>query len=172
MQDLVDREIWRIPSRLEVRPSFRIEDDVAAAELYRIAREAVINANKHSQAREIVVRLERVGDEMVLRVMDDGVGLSKEPKTRRGLGLHIMSYRAGLIGARLEIDSPKRGGTCVSCYLPDNAVQSKGRRTARQIVSANIQNGSSTVNRNFYIGHTAERRIVSRKRMKGGRSAP
>src|SRR5881275_240281 len=53
LQDLVDREIWRIPCRLDVRPSFRIENDVAAGELYRIAREAVINASKHSQARQI-----------------------------------------------------------------------------------------------------------------------
>src|SRR5207249_6267626 len=45
VQDLVDREIWRIPCRLEVKPSFHIENDVAAGELYRIAREAVINAN-------------------------------------------------------------------------------------------------------------------------------
>ncbi len=90
LQDLVDREIWRIPCRLEVRPWFRIENDVAAGELYRIAREAVINASKHSQAREIVIRLERVGDEMVLRVIDDGAGFPSEPKTKRGLGTHIM----------------------------------------------------------------------------------
>src|SRR5947207_7276599 len=64
MEDLVDREIWRIPCRLEVKPSFHIEDDMAAGELYRIAREAVINANKHSEARQIVIRLERAGSEM------------------------------------------------------------------------------------------------------------
>ncbi|PYL51175.1 MAG: hypothetical protein DMF33_11205 [Verrucomicrobia bacterium] len=57
LQDLVDREIWRVPCRLEVKPSFQIEDDAVAAQLYRIAREAVINASKHAQAREIVVRL-------------------------------------------------------------------------------------------------------------------
>src|SRR5882762_1800924 len=74
LEDLVDREIWRIPCRLEVKPSFHIEDDVAAGELYRIAREAVINANKHSQAREIVIKLERVGKEVVLRVVDNGIG--------------------------------------------------------------------------------------------------
>jgi hypothetical protein len=28
-----------------------------------------------------------------------------------------------MIGGRLEIDSPKRGGTCVSCYLADRASQ-------------------------------------------------
>jgi len=129
--DLVDREIWRIPCRLDFKPSFHVENDIAAGELYRIAREAVINANKHSQAREIAIRLERVENEMVLRVIDDGTGFPSEPKTKRGLGAHIMGYRARLIGARLEIDSPKEGGTRVSCYLPNNAVQSRKRKNTR-----------------------------------------
>jgi len=131
LEDLVDREIWRIPCRLEVKPSFHIEDDVAAGELYRIAREAVINANKHSEAREIVIKLERTRSEMVLRVIDDGVGFSSNPKAKRGLGAHIMGYRARLMGARLEIDSPKRGGTRVSCYLPDRRLQPKERKNNR-----------------------------------------
>src|SRR6476660_6248318 len=118
LQDLVDREIWRTPCRLEVKPSFRIEDDAAAAHLYRIAREAVINANKHAQAREIIVKLQRSQRQMVLHVIDDGVGLSDERKLKQGLGLHIMNYRAQLAGGRLEIDSPKNRGTRVSCYLP------------------------------------------------------
>ncbi len=129
--DLVDREIWRIPCRLDFKPSFHVENDIAAGELYRIAREAVINANKHSQAREIAIRLERVENEMVLRVIDDGTGFPSEPKAKRGLGAHIMGYRARLIGARLEIDSPKGGGTRVSCYLPDNAIQSRKRKNTR-----------------------------------------
>jgi len=131
LEDLVDREIWRIPCRLEIKPSFHIEDDVAAGELYRIAREAVINANKHSEAREIVIKLERTRSEMVLRVIDDGVGFSSNPKAKRGLGAHIMGYRARLMGARLEIDSPKRGGTRVSCYLPDRRLQPKERKNNR-----------------------------------------
>ncbi|MFZ0915747.1 MAG: PAS domain S-box protein [Candidatus Udaeobacter sp.] len=131
LQDLVDREIWRIPCRLEFKPSFHIENDIAAGELYRIAREAVINANKHSQARKIVIRLEGAENEMVLRVIDDGTGFPSEPKTKRGLGAHIMSYRAQLIGARLEIDAPKTGGTRVSCYLPNNAIQSQERKNAK-----------------------------------------
>src|SRR6266581_6017471 len=68
LQDLIEREIWKVPCRLEVKPSFHMEDNTAAAQLYRIAREAVINANKHAQAREIVVRLERSPGGMVLRV--------------------------------------------------------------------------------------------------------
>src|SRR5438034_10189408 len=39
LQDLVDREIWRIPCRLDFKPSFHIQNTVAAGELYRISRE-------------------------------------------------------------------------------------------------------------------------------------
>jgi PAS domain S-box-containing protein len=131
LRDLVDREIWKIPCRLEIRPSFHIEDDAAAAQLYRIAREAVINANKHAQAREIVVKLERSRQGIVLRVVDDGVGFSNEPKLKRGLGFHIMKYRAQVTGGRLEIDCPKQGGTCVSCYLPNGIRPTRKKENVR-----------------------------------------
>lgn len=124
LQDLVDREIWKIPCRLHAKASFHIKDDAIAAQLYSIAREAVINANKHAQAREIVIKLERSPQGMVMRVSDDGVGVSKGSELRRGLGFHIMNYRAQLIGGRLKIERPKKGGTCVSCHVPDKARQS------------------------------------------------
>jgi signal transduction histidine kinase len=132
LQDLVDREIWRTPCRLEVKPSFRIENDAAAAHLYRIAREAVINANKHAQAREIIVKLQRSRREMVLHVIDNGVGLSDERKLKQGLGLHIMNYRAQLVGGRLEIDSPKNRGTRVSCYLHRRVSPSRNAKNGEQ----------------------------------------
>jgi signal transduction histidine kinase len=128
----VDREIWRTPCRLEIKPSFRIEDDAAAAHLYRIAREAVINANKHAQAREIIVKLQRSRREMVLHVIDDGVGLSDERKLKKGLGLHIMNYRAQLVGGRFEIESPQTGGTRVSCYLPCRVSPSRNAKNGEQ----------------------------------------
>jgi PAS domain S-box-containing protein len=131
LQDLVDREIWKIPCRLEVKPSFQIEDDAAAAQLYRIAREAVINANKHAQAREIVVALGSWRKGIVLSVTDDGVGFQSELKSARGLGLPIMNYRARSIGGRLEIESPKKAGTRVACYLPDGPLQSRKKENAQ-----------------------------------------
>ena len=132
LEDLVDREIWKTPCRLEVKPSFHVENDAAAAQLYRIAREAVINANKHAKARQIVVELDRSGKEIVLRVIDDGIGFPDKSKLKQGLGSHIMDYRARLIGARLEIDSPKQGGTRVACYLPDVPLQSRQKENGSQ----------------------------------------
>ena len=139
LEDLVDREIWRIPCRLQVKPSFHIEDDVAAAQLYRIAREAVINANKHAQSREIVIKLEGMGKQMVLSVSDDGVGFRNAPNKTHGLGFHIMKYRAQAIGGHLEIECPKKSGTRVTCYLPDKAAQSQDRKnTGIQPFSAKL----------------------------------
>jgi PAS domain S-box-containing protein len=123
LQDLVDREIWRTPCRLEMKPSFRINDDAAAGHLYRIAREAVINANKHAKARQIVVKLERSRWGIIMRVIDDGVGLPNGFKPQQGLGYHIMKYRAQLMGGRLEIHPAKGGGACVSCYLPVDSLR-------------------------------------------------
>jgi signal transduction histidine kinase len=59
-----------------------------------------------------------------LHVIDDGVGFPDKTDLTQGLGFHIMNYRARLVGARLEIDSSKRGGTRVSCYLPNRASRS------------------------------------------------
>jgi PAS domain S-box-containing protein len=138
LQDLVDREIWKIPCRLEVKPSFHMEDNTTAAQLYRIAREAVINANKHAQAREIVVRLERSPRGIGLHVTDDGVGFRNDSKLKGGLGIHIMNYRAQLIGGRLEMDSEKRRGTRVTCFVPGKPVQSQKKENGQSRLPAKI----------------------------------
>jgi PAS domain S-box-containing protein len=129
LEDLVDREMWRTPCRLEVKPSFHLNDDTVATHLYRIAREAVINANKHAQARQIVVKLERSGQrQMVLSVTDDGVGVQKARNGAPGLGFHIMNYRAGLMGGQLKVESPEKGGTRVACYVLEGTVKSNKRK--------------------------------------------
>jgi PAS domain S-box-containing protein len=129
LEDLVDREMWRTPCRLEVKPSFHIDDNTVATHLYRIAREAVINANKHAQARQIVVKLERSGQrQMVLSVTDDGIGVQKARNGAHGLGFHIMNYRAGLMGGQLKVESAEEGGTRVACYLPDGTIESNKRK--------------------------------------------
>ena len=139
LEDLVDREMWRTPCRLEVKPSFHIEDDTAASHLYRIAREAVINANKHAQAREIVVTLRGWRKGIVLSVTDDGVGFQNARNGKRGLGFHIMNYRARLMGGQLEIESLEKGGTRVACYLPDETLESnKSKKRAPERLSAKL----------------------------------
>ena len=48
---------------------------------------------------------------------DDGVGLSQGRGDGKGMGLRIMEYRAGLIGAALHVGPATGGGTRVTCTL-------------------------------------------------------
>jgi len=118
LQDLVRRKIWTTPCRLELRSNVHLSDDKAAAQLYRILREAVVNAHKHSQATEIVLEVARSNGELVLSVTDNGTGFNSKGRRGLGLGFHIMKHRAQSIGARLEFERPRRGGARVVCRLP------------------------------------------------------
>jgi nitrate/nitrite-specific signal transduction histidine kinase len=76
---------------------------------------------------------------MVLSVTDDGVGVQNARNGKRGLGFHIMNYRARLMGGQLKIESPEKGGTRVACYLPDGTVGShKRKKRAPQRLSAKL----------------------------------
>jgi signal transduction histidine kinase len=92
-----------------------------ANHLYRIAQEAIRNATRHGGARRICVSLEKTGDEPQLRIVDDGSGFSSAARETNGMGLRIMSYRARLIGGRLEVKAREAGGTEVICFFDENA---------------------------------------------------
>ena len=117
LEDLVDRKIWKTPCRLELKTEINIENDVVASQLYRVLREAILNANKHARATEIVLEVKRDKRNLIFRVSDNGVGFNSRSKGH-GLGFHIMKYRTESIGARLELESSKKGGARVTCYVP------------------------------------------------------
>ena len=116
--DLVNREVWKVPCRLVLWNEANLQDDRAAAELYRIMREALINANKHARASKIVLEVRRDGDGLICSVRDNGIGLNAKKNAGRGLGFEIMNYRARSIGARLQVETPRNGGTLLSVHLP------------------------------------------------------
>ena len=114
---LVRQPHWPVPCRLEADEEISVPDSTVALHLYRIAREAVINANKYSGAREIIVRMRRSASGIELSVIDDGVGIPANSPAGSGMGFHIMQYRARSIGARLEIKPIKPHGTRLTCYV-------------------------------------------------------
>ncbi len=95
----------------------RIPDNSIATQLYRIAQEAVNNAVKHAKATRIDVSL--IGHEgmILLRVHDNGVGISRETKREDSRGLAIMRYRANVMGADLEVKSSSSLGTEITCVV-------------------------------------------------------
>jgi PAS domain S-box-containing protein len=107
-----------LPYRLDMDEEVSISDPTVALHLFRIAREAVMNANKHARARELVLRMRRFPKHIELSVTDNGIGLPRQFIKGPGMGFHIMEYRARSIGARLEVAPVKPHGTRVTCYLP------------------------------------------------------
>lgn len=90
--------------------------------LYRIVQEALTNAVKHAQAREVVVRLGRADAGVTLAIQDDGEGFDVEQMKSsgngpRGLGLFGIGERVALLGGDFEIDSAPGHGTRLTVRL-------------------------------------------------------
>jgi signal transduction histidine kinase len=86
-------------------------------DLYRIVQEAVGNAARHSQARNIWVGGHIVDDAVRLVVGDDGVGFDASARDR-GLGLDGMYERASIHGVTVEVRSQPGSGTRVEIIVP------------------------------------------------------
>ncbi|PYJ48747.1 MAG: hypothetical protein DME87_11330, partial [Verrucomicrobia bacterium] len=91
-----------------------------AAQLYRIAQEAVHNAVEHGAAREVRIDLACNQKNMVLTIRDDGRGFDATNGSN-GMGLRIMRYRAQCIGGSCELRSNRNKGTIVTCRVPLHA---------------------------------------------------
>ncbi|MEO6870600.1 MAG: PAS domain S-box protein [Chthoniobacterales bacterium] len=102
--------------RFESPKSIRVKNETIALALYRIAQEALNNAIKNGRAREILIRLERRNRKLSLIVQDDGIGFSPD-QTTKGMGIHIMKYRANSISGLLKVESSKGKGTTVTCTV-------------------------------------------------------
>jgi signal transduction histidine kinase len=94
-------------------------NNAAKTALFRILQESLTNVAKHSQATEIVIRLEENADDVKLTIEDNGAGFEPENiKEKRTLGLLGMNERASMIGGRYEIQSSPGKGTVVRVSIP------------------------------------------------------
>jgi signal transduction histidine kinase len=96
-----------------------------ATHLYRLTQEAINNAVKHSDATEIIVRLEANREALALTISDDGIGMPEKAPTG-GMGLRTMAYRAEVIGAAFKIERLPSGGTRVTCRLAAGSYTCEG----------------------------------------------
>ena len=117
---------YGIDCRVVCDAPFAVHPDDRAADLYRIAQEAVGNAVRHGKARTVLICLTppRDGTEpsdglASLVVEDDGVGiLEDEAQEGGGIGVNTMRYRARRLGGALEILPRPEGGTVVQVRFP------------------------------------------------------
>ena len=99
-----DRELGHLPGEAQLV-------------VYRVAQEALSNTVRHSDAEHVRVGLRRNGDQLELRVADDGRGFSFD-EASRGLGVAGMRERAMLVGGDFQIESRPGVGTRIRLVVP------------------------------------------------------
>jgi two-component system sensor histidine kinase UhpB len=109
------------------RAGFELERDFARelpplapeAELavFRVAQESLTNVARHAQASRVWLSLQPDGNNVVLRIVDDGRGLNGRPATGSG-GLRGMRERAIMVGAALAIKQARTGGVEIRLEVP------------------------------------------------------
>ncbi|MFF4603193.1 GAF domain-containing protein [Streptomyces sp. NPDC001339] len=100
----------RMEGLLDTQVPREIADHVVA-----VLSEALTNIARHAEATRADVVLKTAGEDVVLTVSDDGVGIP--PDSRRS-GLSNLSERAEQLGGALELSCPLTGGTTLTWHVP------------------------------------------------------
>ncbi|HTX30268.1 MAG TPA: ATP-binding protein [Solirubrobacteraceae bacterium] len=88
-------------------------------EVGRITREAIANAARHGEARNVLVALKQTDAGLVLRVVDDGHGIQKHfDRGDEGFGIRSMRERAAGLGGTLRVRNGRTHGTELEVIFP------------------------------------------------------
>lgn len=103
-------------------------------EVYRIGREALVNAFRHATAGSIEIQVEYTAAHLRVAVRDDGCGI--DPHVLQGgreshWGLPGMRERAEQIGAKLKLRSRLHAGTEVELLVPHDVAYQQEIRHGR-----------------------------------------
>jgi PAS domain S-box-containing protein len=102
-----------VPVELHGLPDRRLPEPAEAAAYYVVA-EALANAQKHADARRVVVTVTADVRRLAVTVDDDGVGGADE----RGGGLRGLADRVQALDGSLSVESPAGGGTRLRAEIP------------------------------------------------------
>jgi len=103
-----------VPVRLSVRLAGRLPERIEVAAFYLVS-ESLANVTKHARAASASVEVARVDGQVVVEVVDDGIGGAD---TELGTGLRGLADRVEALGGRLRVWSPRGGGTRLRAEIP------------------------------------------------------
>lgn len=94
--------------------------------IYRIIQEQLNNILKHAQAGSVSIELNKLREQVRLRIEDDGRGF--DPRMRRdGVGISNIMSRAELYNGRVEIDSSPGKGCRLEVILNSKALPEQAK---------------------------------------------
>jgi signal transduction histidine kinase len=123
------RGLYRVDCRFQCGLPILIRSQNTATHLYRIAQEAVNNAIKHGKPTRIRIRLAAPPQQIILSVLDNGIGIHRRSNPSKGMGLHIMQYRTDAIGGSLTVQKHPLGGTEVVCAIKSQSLLAPRKKT-------------------------------------------
>ena len=89
-----------------------------ATALFRIFQEALTNIAKHARASRVVVRLQRLRQQVTLTITDNGTGIAAADRSKpQSFGLRGMNERARALGGTMAITAANGGGTVVTIRI-------------------------------------------------------
>lgn len=103
---------------MDLSAAAHVKDEALASGLFRIVQESLTNITRHAQATKVTVHILMVGDNLILTVQDDGVGISEGAKRNAGIGLVSMRERAIALGGSFIIHSVPGEGCTIEVSLP------------------------------------------------------
>jgi signal transduction histidine kinase len=103
-----------VPVRLTVEVDGRLHERLEVAAYYVVC-ESLANIGKHAQATSATVDVARRNGDLVVEIVDDGIGGAD---SERGTGLRGLADRVEGLGGRLRVWTPRGGGTRVRAEMP------------------------------------------------------
>ena len=111
LEALALRDGIPIDLQTDIRPGLPEQLEAAA---YFVVAEGLANTHKHAGASSVVIRARTDGENLVVEVLDDGIGGANE----EGSGLRGLADRIEALGGTLALESPARGGTRLLARIP------------------------------------------------------
>jgi signal transduction histidine kinase len=103
-----------VPVRLTVEFKDRLPEPLEVAAYYLVS-ESLANVGKHAHATSATVAVARADGQLVVEIVDDGIGGAD---TERGSGLRGLADRVEALDGRLRVWTPAGHGTRVRAEIP------------------------------------------------------
>jgi NarL family two-component system sensor histidine kinase LiaS len=118
----IEQLLKELQTKIQIQLKWDVQDICVSPsiedQLFRVVQELLSNTLRHAKANELEVYLKIVGQSILLRVIDDGVGFEAKDEHAGSYGLRNIRERIAGVGGSTKIISFKGQGTSIEIKVP------------------------------------------------------